>query len=72
MMRKNDYEVTPDNPTNGGKNETIDNKEDKNYEDEADKETDNENLNMKTNDKNFEEIEVNGEYEENKENKNEK
>ena len=35
-----------DTPKNGGNNETIDNNEEKNYEEEVEKETDNENLNM--------------------------
>ena len=37
---KNYYEVTPDTPKNGGNNETIDSDEDKNYKEEAEKETD--------------------------------
>ena len=48
---KNDYEVTPDIPTNGGNNETIDNDEENNYGEEAQKDIDNENLDMKANDK---------------------
>ena len=31
----NGYEVTPDTPTSGENNETIDNDKDKNYEEEA-------------------------------------
>ena len=46
---KNDYEVTPDKPTNGGNNETINNDENKNNENENEKRKDNENLNMKDN-----------------------
>ena len=56
---KNDYQVTPDTPKNGGNNETIENYEKENYE-EIEKETDNENLNIKYNDK---ETEVNEENE---------
>ena len=57
-----DYnEVTPDAPTSDGNNETIDNDEDKNYEEEAEKETVNENLNMKANDRETEETELNEE-----------
>ena len=51
MMRKNDCQVTPNTPKSGGNNETIDNDEGGNNEEEAEKETDNENLNMKSNDK---------------------
>ena len=55
----NYYEVTLDTTTNSGNNATIDNYEDKNYEEEAEKETGNENLNMKANDKETEENEEN-------------
>ena len=61
---KNDYEVTPDTSTNGRNNETIENSEDKNDEEEAEKETGNENLNMKANDRETEETGVNEEDEE--------
>ena len=51
--------LPPDTSTNGGNNEIIYNDEDKNYEKEAEKETGNENLNMKANDKETEKTEVN-------------
>ena len=41
-------------PTNSGNNETIENYEGKINKEEAEKETDNENLNMKANDKEIE------------------
>ena len=48
---KNDYEVTPDTPTNGGDNEMVENDKDEKYEKEAEKYKDDKNLNMKANDK---------------------
>ena len=68
---KNDYEVTADTPKYGVNNETIDNDKDKNYEDEAEKETGNEILTVKANDKETEKTEVNEEDEENEEDKHE-
>ena len=57
--RKNDYEGTPDTPTNGGNNEMIDNDKENSYQEEDYKETGNENLNMKANDRESEGTEVN-------------
>ena len=64
---KNDYEVNPVTPTNGGNKKTIENDEEKNYKDEAENETGNANLNLKSNDKKNEKVKVKEEDEENEE-----
>ena len=62
MMREIIFQVTPDTPTSDVNNETINNDEDKNYEEQAEKVTGNGNLNMKANDKENEETEAKEEY----------
>ena len=58
---KNDYEVIPDTPTYGGNDETNDNDEGGGNEEYTEKEKENEHMNMKANDKETEETEVNEE-----------